>query len=251
MNKIICCFVILLSLAIASCTSTRKRHSCELPTPIIIKNEGDILFQYWSLSSSFVQKVENNYDEDPALSQYRKQLNALYDTSQESLLKSAVEYEEELDQKNNQVIFANKDKIRKINCLESKLMVLQNSRKDLLKEPTEFIAFMLSKRNSYKLYYFTSNIAGIRSLGFIHREIEKSLKDGWKLDYNLHNHNFFIDKKKYRGTVAPSTADAWVFKTELKNYGLQKALVTNGFHTVEISPEMIEQLSTGDMKMSR
>jgi hypothetical protein len=239
------------SLIFISCASTKtgRKDSCQLPDPIVIMNKGDILFQYWELPKDFIDKAENNFEVDERLILYRNKLNSLYDTDPVALLESAVKYEEGLDQKNNRVIFENIDKIRKINCLETKLIAIQNSRKDLLKEPTEFIAFKLSRGEKYKLYYFTSNIAGVRSLGFIHKEIEESLKNGWKLIYNLHNHNFFIDEKKYRGTVAPSSADAWVFKVELKNYGLQKALVTNGFHTVELTPAMIKKLSTGNMRM--
>lgn len=80
----------------------------------------------------------------------------------------------------------------------------------------------------------------------IHAKLEEFLSNGWTLEFNLHNHNFFINSKKYRGAIAPSIADSGLYKMEVKNYGLKKAVVTNGFHSVELETNLIEKLETSN-----
>lgn len=221
-----------------------SQTSCNLPQPTIVKIEGDVLFQYWDLDENFQLYHSTDFYPDPQLSTYRSTLQNKYNVDPIALLNSALKYEAPGDKKNIKLILSNPKKIRKMNCLESKLLTIQNGRVDLLDKPTEFVAFLLRKEANRKLFYFTSNIAGIRSLGYIHSQLDGLLKGGWELEYNLHNHNFFISDKKYRGTVAPSLADSWLYQMELKDYGLKKAIITNGFDSVEIDSSLFKKLST-------
>ena len=163
-----------------------------------------------------------------------------------SLMRKALLYEAQGDRENIEIVLENSDQIRKINCLESELVAIQNGRVDLIDHPTEFIAFLLSKGDSNLLYYFTSNIAGVRGFGDIHGQLEKMLALGWQLEFNLHNHNFFVSSENLRGGISPSTADAGLFQTEFKHYSLRKALITNGFETTEIDSSLFSLFSTAN-----
>jgi hypothetical protein len=66
--------------------------------------------------------------------------------------------------------------------------------------------------------------------------IKKDLKQGWNLKYHLHNH-YEPKSNNFVGILAPSLADAQFYVFLSEDYKLENALITNGFHTVEIKSQ--------------
>jgi hypothetical protein len=126
-------------------------------------------------------------------------------------------------------------KIRPINFLEAELLNYQLARYPLLSHPTEFQGFLLfnESKDSVKVYFAASDQPWPPKPAVILESIEKDLKQGWTLEYHLHNH-YEPKTNNYLGILAPSLADAQFFSFLSEDYGLDKALITNGFHTVEI-----------------
>jgi len=53
-----------------------------------------------------------------------------------------------------------------------------------------------------------------------------------------------LNDENYRGTIGPSVSDAFVYQMEFKDFGLPKAVITNGFETMEIPSSFFKKLST-------
>jgi len=92
--------------------------------------------------------------------------------------------------------------------------------------------------------HYTVDQAGIGRTGPAYDLVVKSIKDGWKIDLSLHNHNFLFKSENYRGGVAPSIPDSELYKSELSGFGLKRALITNGFDTLEIDSRSFHLLSS-------
>lgn len=60
---------------------------------------------------------------------------------------------------------------------------------------------------------------------------------------HLHNH-YEPESNHYIGILAPSLADAQYYKFLAQKFCLQKALITNGFHTVEIKSANFDQFDS-------
>lgn len=122
--------------------------------------------------------------------------------------------------------------IRKINCLESLLFELHlKVQKEFY---TEFLAMLFTKKETSKIIFLSFNKAS----GYIPQGIRAFKKqlviEGWKYHFHLHNHPFNFDNPyaDIAGTTVPSSTDLNTIKKE-KRHGLNSALITNGFHTLE------------------
>lgn len=124
--KILNLFLTILGLALLFTTSPSlgalASQSCELSNPTIIKDEGDILLQYWDLAGSFELHESVDFNADPSLADYYSSLKDKYDTSVIALLNASLKYENRGNKKNIELVLSNTNKIRKINFLESKLL---------------------------------------------------------------------------------------------------------------------------------
>lgn len=75
--------------------------------------------------------------------------------------------------------------------------------------------------------------------------IKNDLKQGWTFNYHLHNH-YEPKSNQYLGILAPSMTDAQYYLFLREEYHLEKSLITNGFHTVEIQGEEFPKLKSPD-----
>ena len=58
-------------------------------------------------------------------------------------------------------------------------------------------------------------------------------------------HNHYEDKEtNYIGILAPSLADAQYYKMLSERFNISTALITNGFHTVEIDENQFDQFES-------
>ena len=74
----------------------------------------------------------------------------------------------------------------------------------------------------------------------IRQKLEDDIANNWKFYANLHNHPFqFSNKNSGSGELIPSgdttDGDVQYYLADSENFGLQRAWITNGFHTVEIA----------------
>ncbi len=64
-------------------------------------------------------------------------------------------------------------------------------------------------------------------------KLDADIEKGWRLKFHLHNH-YEGPSNEYLGILAPSLPDAQYFKMLRDEYQIEKALITNAFHTVAI-----------------
>lgn len=240
--------ITLLLTAIAGCSSTSVQASdttCQFPSkPTVILKKGNHLLQYWDYEEGSLSN-KTNFQSLSFLKSYQRRVRSkVEDLSQEALRSRSYPHEKPGDQQNMRVVKHLVKSVRSINCQEALLLNLQGSRVDLVINPTEFLTFELKKGKKIRLFYVTSNSGGVRGLGDIHEKIESFINEGWSLEKNTHNHILNLNDENYRGTLGPSVSDAFVYQMELKDFNPPKAIITNGFDSMEIPPSLFEKLST-------
>ena len=256
MNKYLGLLFLLATLG-QSCKSTNNQDNNLLETAkkVILIKEDPKEFIYWELEAE--NKLwEFELGALPALSKYRDSLKlvlgrnkfelAIQKESIQNLEKSAIELEENGDKINALLVHTGSlGKIRRINYLESEILNYQSKRFPLLSHPTEFHGFILENKDEGKIrvYFGSSDTEWPPKPTVIINELEKELNRGWKLIFHLHNH-FCKEEENYIGILAPSLADAQYYKMLKENFNLDKALITNGFHTVEIDSSDFEKFES-------
>ncbi len=239
-------FVLTLTALGCSTMSPEKNEKiCKFPSePVVMLEKENSILQYWDYDEGYFEGKANFQDLTFLRAYQQKVQKEVRDLSQKALWSKSYDLEKAGDQQNMRIAKTLWPKVRKINCLEALLLNLQGSRVDLISTPTEFLAFKLKKNKRVRLLYFTSNINGVRGLGFLHSKIQKFVDDNWILEKNIHNHTLNLNDKNYRGTIGPSVSDAFVFKMELKDFNLKAAVITNGFESMEVPSHMFKGLST-------
>jgi hypothetical protein len=140
-------------------------------------------------------------------------------------------------------------KIRPVNYLEAELLNYQMNRYPLLSHPTEFHGFILQhdSSNMIRVYFAASDQPWPPKVNVILTAVENDLKSGWTFKSHLHNH-YEPKSNRYIGIMAPSTTDAQFYMFLSEDYFLKQAIITNGFHTVEIQKEEFQKLKLPEGK---
>ncbi|MFZ6666201.1 hypothetical protein [Peijinzhouia sedimentorum] len=135
--------------------------------------------------------------------------------------------------------------IRPINSLESQILNYQLVKYPLLSHPTEFHGFIAFNEvlKKYRVYFGASDQPWPPHPDLLLEQLRKDIENGWQLKYHLHNH-YEPKSNDYLGILAPSMSDAQYFKMLLEEFKLEKALITNGFHTVEIESADFSKLES-------
>ena len=240
----------LLSLACLSfllgCISSGVKQTVSLQTiaPVILKKNGNEIFHYWQLPNE-PSLWETKLGTVPALELFRDSLKnilgnerftqILYRQSSQDVPDDTAAAQNG-DAYNSNLIHTGKaGTIRAINFLEAALLNYQLARYPFLSHPTEFHGFIVynSSEDSIRVYFGASDQPWPPKATILLQSIAGDLQRGWKLAYHLHNH-YEPQSKNYLGILAPSMADAQFYGFLQAEYGLRNALITNGFHTVEI-----------------
>ncbi len=115
--------------------------------------------------------------------------------------------------------------------------------------PSEFQAFILRKKDSYRIYWLGSNreLTPPRTENVLASLLKDVMQEGWTFFSHLHNHPFIFDNpfNDIAGTLIPSGSDRTHMKNLQKDHGLplpEEMWITNGFHTIVMSREEIQQL---------
>jgi hypothetical protein len=220
--------------------------------PLVMIKSGAECFQYWDLPNArFLW--DTTFIQPPGLQLFKDTLENLLGRDTLKLTVQQLAFQEPSfkmgktgngDVLNAGLVHAKiLGKIRPINFLEAQLLDYQISRYPLFGHPTEFHGFILY-HDSLKLvrvYFCASDQPWPPKPKIILEEVSKDLKQGWKLISHLHNH-YEPAAHHYLGILAPSMTDAQFYQFLSAEYGLEHALITNGFHTVDIQREEFPKL---------
>ena len=151
-------------------------------------------------------------------------------------------------------------RLRPINCLEAALLAYQAERVPMLERPTELHGVILSReadgRTWHRVYFAASDQLFPPKPVHAFERIDRDLAGGWRLVAHLHNHTWHLGEAGPPGAndgagdtlavTAPSTPDVHYYRGLRDSRGLARALVTNGFHTVEIEARELDALEARD-----
>lgn len=251
-------FILILPiLLIRVCPQVELEENISLMTldPTVLETKGLEVYQYWEFDNqAYLWQTE--IGEVPSIQAYKDSLSQFLD---EERYQSAVNNksqlkplrQSELDTlegplKNSELVLQGVvGTVRSMNYLEAEILNYQLSRYPLFSHPTEFHGFIAThdSLNLVRVFFASSDQPWPPKPGIVITELEKALDQGWKLTYHLHNH-YNDPEDDYVGVLAPSLPDAQYFKALRSRFDLQNALVTNGFHTVEIKASELDQFDS-------
>jgi hypothetical protein len=248
-TNIILIFSFVLVCLFISCSEQEKDQVISLKNikPQIIKINGNEIFQRWTIANrNYLWEINHGFV--PSLSQYqdslqyllgKQKLNELIYRESHRNNNPDTAYVIDGDLFNYRLVHAGMaGNIRPVNFIEAELLDYQMKRYNMLSHPTEFQAFILMLQDSVRIYFTASDQPWPPKPGLILDSIKVDLKNGWKVQYHLHNH-YEPGEKQFLGLLAPSLADAQFFSFIIKDFQLEKALITNTFHTLEINAHEI------------
>jgi len=233
---------------------SNENKSIEGLEKVMLFNDGSTEFYYFELENKD-ELWESELGEITALEKYKDSLKlqlgnkkyeeAIKKESQQTLGAHLLERALDGDSINALLVHTRSiGIIRNINFIESYILNYQIGRFPMLSRPTEFHGFILKNEETeiIRVYFGASNTEWPPHPTIILNELDK-LSNDWKLIYHLHNH-YCKKENDYVGILAPSLADAQYYKMLKERFSLEKALITNGFHTVEIDKEDFEKFES-------
>jgi hypothetical protein len=211
--------------------------ACKLPTkPNVLIREGSDhlpdsrLLQYWDLDNP--ESLWLTSESQPRLyARYLSQVRKIgFKTDPIAALRASPSVNNEI------VLQSSSEWIRPSNCLEKLLIGIQNSRVSIARDPTEFVSVVLDQPGTdrIRVYFYSVNRNGIGAMTPLTKLVEVDMKQGWQVNFVLHNHAFHFSDPALNGIVAPSVPDANFNFNFFKSHGLPQARITNGINTVEI-----------------
>lgn len=261
MKKIIFHNIAIFSAIIISffaCQSSLNPQDLSLMTlaPVMIKRNGAERFQYWEFKNqSYLW--DTNFIPPLALKSFRDSLANELGQDTFNLISTMLAYQsasypsvktDNGDSINAQLIHSNTvGKIRPINFLEAQLLNYQLSRYPLLSHPTEFHGMILmhDTLNLIKVYFAASDQPWPPKPAVILEAMQKDLQQGWIFRSHLHNH-YEPKAHHFLGILAPSMTDAQYYQFLAEEYKVEQALITNGYHTLEIRKDEFQKLVLPD-----
>jgi hypothetical protein len=179
----------------------------------------------------------------PSLHAFRQEIAAVLDTSAVALLETQLPLVSGGDAENVRLVLSGEaGTIRPMTCLEGLLLAALTDRSlargtTLFHDPTEFVAYVLEREGSLKVWFYTVDMAGVRGMGTLHEPVTADLQEGWSMVLNIHNHNVFPGAAMVLGGVAPSATDMQLYRNLGEPMGLVRASIVNGFHALEMGEQ--------------
>lgn len=245
--KYITNILFILILLINACTQSENTKPFLLTNvdAVIIEKKGNEVSLYWEFENLDILWDSNLYDVN-ALGLYKDSIKFELGVEifhsvvfRESIQDNTIELdtnEKNGDKLNAHYVHSGRlAKIRPINNLEAQILNYQINRFPLFSHPTEFQSFILmnDSLDLIRVYFVASDEPWPPKPHAIFDELVNELKKGWRLKYHLHNH-YEPSSNNFVGIMAPSLADVQFFRMLASEFGLETALITNGFTTVEI-----------------
>ncbi|NNC94211.1 MAG: hypothetical protein HKN92_01535 [Chitinophagales bacterium] len=245
--------ILILTLLIQACnteiTSFKKLEK------VVLKTDGVEEFFYWEFQAEdFLWQKETGIangidlycDTLNLILGEKRYQSAVERESVQNLDTALIRAEEDGDRINALLVHTGTiGRVREINFLEAQILNYQIEKYPLFSKPTEFHGFILNNEANRKLrvYIASSDTEWPPQPSVILNELDVELKKGWKLKFHLHNH-YCKEDMDYVGILAPSLADAQYYKMLKEQFQLETALITNGFHTVEIDSQDFEKFES-------
>lgn len=252
-----------------------QRHepaaTCRLPgTPALVHRDGSAVQLVWELEDAPVL-WSDALPASEAFAAFRAEVaRRVPDLDPRALLRRTYERDEppadEDDRKqrgNNRLIAEGEvGRLRPINCLEAALVAYQAERVPMIERPTELHGIIVSRTGAagtrHRVYVAASDELFPPKPEQIVERVDADLAAGWHLAAHLHNHTWHLGEAGAASGAAaatgdgvalpaPSTPDVHYYRALRASRGLRRALVTNGFHTVEIDAAELDALEAREV----
>ncbi len=221
--------------------------------PVVQHRDGDELHQYWLLADQ-PDLWETVAPAHEPLTRYREQVReVVQDTSPLGLIRTNremfpwLEREYPAEWRINQLVEAGVGTHRPMNCLETQLLAYQAARFPLYERPSEIVALVVKRSHQsvdlVKVYIAADNDAIPPKPDYAVESVESDVVEGWRFYSVFHNHT--VDHSEDRGLLpvaAPSASDLQVSVALNERLGLESVLVSDGFSTLELTPEEFKRL---------
>lgn len=235
---------VLAALALAACADSDAAPGagavtsrCELPEPTVLRREGGAVLQVYVLVADPIWE-SGTLPEAPGYLAYRDTMRAAGADRARPLSdppRPASEAEEKMwagEAANVDLMFSDAGEVRRIRCLEAALFALQDARHSQLTRPTEFIAHLLRRGDSLRVYFGAGDAMFPPRAVYGLAEVTADVAAGWTYGVVLHNHTLLgWNGRLALGVPAPSTSDVQLFRGLVEELGLREVWVTNGMYT--------------------
>ena len=248
-----CLFVIIAAYVPASVageSQTPTNTRCELPQSTVIRRDGSSVWEMWELSAT-VPWFGEELPEAPGYVAYRAAIRSaggdvprpLADPPQnKDNREREIWRREEL---NAALMYDGTGHVRPVQCLEAALFARQDSRYSQLTRPTEFVAHLLRRGDSLRVYFGSSDQMFPPREFQASPDVARDVSAGWQYSVILHNHTVrAYNNNPALGMPAPSTSDVQFFRMLAQRLGLREAWVTNGMYTGVVATEKLDPFRT-------
>lgn len=252
--------------------STVHARRCAWPTPPeVLRHAADTVYLAWTLPAPLPERGEPA--DVPALAELQRTIGAMLaraglSSDPRVLLERQRRYwasrptpVERLESTNGEAVLAGRaGTLRPIGCLESLLLEAQLERFPATAARSEMHAFVLTRDlatghagEPTEIVYFAASSAPFPpNPELLLDSIAAREATGWHLAADVHNHPFYFDHLgsdahgaplgDIAGANAPSTSDVQFYRFLRDRFGLQQALLTNGFTTLVLPASALGQL---------
>jgi hypothetical protein len=246
----------IISLLLASTTAAARQPDASTPCafrtdPHVVESRESHFLQFW-LEPDRSVLGRQTLPAAASLHRFREEVAESFPTDPIVLLDNLFLQIDGADAENNRIASAGEaGSIRPIDCLEALLFAAQADRgvqqgHSMFSAPTEFLSFVLRKEGMLKIWFYTVDQPGIGGVSIFDDLLDADREDGWEVVRNIHNHNFFPDGDLLLGGIAPSAGDVQALRAATRRFGLPAASITNGFHTLDMTPADLESFRTPD-----
>jgi len=121
----------------------------------------------------------------------------------------------------------------KIKCLNASLL---NHHLQSFPPESEFMAIVFKKENRRHIWVTSTSHTAVSNPNFDKKATDMRFS-GWQMQTIIHNHPFIFNPRygDHGGTTIPSETDVKTFQNLHLFYGLQEAIITNGFDEIKLS----------------
>lgn len=246
---------------VARVSTTEAPHCAWSVSPRTLRRVADTVYLAWMLPRPLPEATQPA--DAPALAELRRTIDmALARAGLSSDPRVLLERQrgywanratavERLEAANGEAVLAGSaGTLRPIGCLESLLIEAQLERFPATGARSEMHAFVLTRESATahpeepsEIVYFAASSAPFPPRpGPLLDSIAAREAEGWRLAADIHNHPFYLDRlgsdsrgqplADIAGATAPSTSDVQFYRFLRERFGLQRALLTNGFTTL-------------------
>ena len=226
------------------------KRPCELPESTMIRRDGSSVWEMWELPATGPWFSEE-LPQAPGYLAYRAAIRSAggdVPRPEADPPQNKSDREREIwrrEEVNGTLMYDGTGHVRPAQCLEAALFARQHSRYSQLTRPTEFVAHLLRRGDSLRVYFGSSDQM-FPPRGFqMAPDVIRDVAAGWQYSAMLHNHTVrAYNGKPALGMPAPSTSDVQFFRMLAQRLSLREAWITNGMYTGVVATERLDRFHT-------